>query len=219
MGRCRYKKPSPVMTAALAYIVGVITTDGNLSSDRRHINITSKDVEMVLTIKRLLNLQDKIIKKSRGGSKEKKYFVLQFSDVVLYDFLLGIGLMPAKSKILENILIPDEFFADFLRGCIDGDGSIDFFMHPESKLPQYRVRLVSASPLFLQWVLEQSRALANLSGGSIYQQREKSVGILSFAKEDSRKILKFMYYKSSLPSLSRKRKVAQQLLRAGGGTR
>ena len=37
-----------------AYIIGVITTDGNLSSDLRHLIITSKDYEMVTNCKKYL---------------------------------------------------------------------------------------------------------------------------------------------------------------------
>src|SRR3989344_1750207 len=101
--------------SALAYVIGVITTDGNLSPDGRHINITSKDREMVETTKQLLQLENKIGLKARGYSKEKKYFVLQFGDINFYEFLLSIGLMPAKSKILKKVCIPSPLFADFLR--------------------------------------------------------------------------------------------------------
>ena len=35
-----------------------------------------------------------------------------------------IGLTPAKSLTLRPLAVPDSVFADFLRGCIDGDGSV-----------------------------------------------------------------------------------------------
>src|SRR2546423_10250786 len=34
------------------------------------------------------------------------------------------GLTPAKSLTLRPLVIPDEYFAEFFRGCIDGDGSV-----------------------------------------------------------------------------------------------
>jgi hypothetical protein len=43
---------------------------------------------------------------------------------VLYDALLTIGLTPAKSLTLGPLAIPDDYFPDFFRGCIDGDGSV-----------------------------------------------------------------------------------------------
>jgi hypothetical protein len=35
-----------------------------------------------------------------------------------------IGLTPAKSLTLGPLSVPDEYFADFFRGCIDGDGTM-----------------------------------------------------------------------------------------------
>ena len=209
--RYKYKKEFPDWTANLAYAVGVIATDGNLSSSGRHINVTSKDLEMVLTIKNILGLANKIGKKARGYSTDKKYFVLQFGDVCLYDFLLSIGLTQAKSKTLSALHIPARYFADFFRGCVDGDGNIDVFSHPESQKLQHRVRLVSASRAFLEWILQSVREDMSINGGWICSNG-RSMQALAFGKEDSRKLLKAMYYKKSLPSLSRKRAVAEQIL-------
>ena len=208
----RLKKVDITWSPSFAYVIGIITTDGNLSPDKRHINITSKDKEIVTSVKKLLKLKNKIGKKARGGSKNKKYFVLQFGDINFYDFLLSIGLTPAKSKILKKVSIPTEHFRDFLRGCIDGDGSIDGFVHPQSKLFQYRVRLISASPKFLLWMLSNIQKNIGATGGTIYRSKSSSVSILSFGKSDARKMFNFMYYKRSLPALRRKYLVAQKLL-------
>ena len=112
-----------------AYGIGLITTDGCLSSDRRHIEFTSKDLELVQKFKQCFNLNNKICKKRRGGFPKTSYHRIQFGNVALYNFLLSIGLMPKKSKRLKSLNIPDSVFADFLRGVIDGDGCIDYFMH------------------------------------------------------------------------------------------
>ena len=77
-------------------------------------------------------------------------FVIQFGDRIFYDFLISLGITPAKSKTIASLKIPEKYFADFLRGCIDGDGDIDVHSHPESQHPQLRIRLVSASPKFLK---------------------------------------------------------------------
>ena len=206
----RRSKVAITWSPEFAYVIGVITTDGNLSSDGRHINVTSKDREMVDTVKRLLRLDNKIGRKARGYSKEKKYFVLQFGDINFCEFLVSIGLMPAKSKKLKRVLVPLKFFADFLRGCIDGDGNISISRHPESKFEQLRVRLVSASPDFLIWILAVIRKELAVNGGYIYSQARKSVSTLAFGKTDSMKIIKGMYYKKSLPTLKRKRVLAMK---------
>ncbi len=112
-----------VWTPNLAYVIGLIATDGNLSKDGRHIDFTSKDIEQIQNLIKILDLKTKIGIKSSGTSN-RKYYRTQFGNVKFYKFLLYIGLTPAKSKTLGKLKIPDKYFADFLRGHLDGDGSI-----------------------------------------------------------------------------------------------
>ncbi len=106
----------------LAYVVGLITTDGNLSNDGRHINLTSKDIEQLETFAKILKLTNKISTKQSSYNPTGKYYHIQFGDVKFYKFLLQIGLMPNKTKMLDCLQIPDKYLADFLRGHLDGDG-------------------------------------------------------------------------------------------------
>ena len=115
----RKGKVKLVWNSNFAYVIGIIATDGNLSPDMRHMHITSKDYEMVMNCKKCLNINNRIGKKARGGSKDKKYYVLQFGDKNFFEFLLKIGLTPRKSKIISKLRIPDKYFKDFFRGCVD----------------------------------------------------------------------------------------------------
>ncbi|HEX7017458.1 MAG TPA: LAGLIDADG family homing endonuclease, partial [Patescibacteria group bacterium] len=106
----------------MAYIVGLITADGCLSNDGRHIIFVSKDLEQVQNFSNILKLEGKIALKKGGYTGRKEYYFVQFSNVNLYRFLVSLGLHPNKSKSLGKLSIPDDYFADFLRGCLDGDG-------------------------------------------------------------------------------------------------
>ncbi len=200
-----------------AYAIGVIATDGNLSPDLRHIHVTSKDKEMILNFRKCLKLDNTIGKKARGGSKNKKYYVLQFGDKNFFEFLVSIGINPKKSKTINTIIVPRRYFGDFLRGCFDGDGSITISRHPESKYPQYKVRLCSASKDFLDWVLETCSDLFKTKGGSICIPQKSSVYTLTFAKEDSLRILRLIY-KNNRISLSRKKEIALKILNQSKNT-
>lgn len=195
-----------------AYVIGVIATDGNLSPDLRHIHITSKDEEMILNCKKCLGIDNIIGRKARGGSKDKKYYVLQFGDKIFFEFLLEIGITPKKSKTINELKIPREYFKDFLRGCIDGDGSITISKHSESRHPQYKVRLCSASKEFLVWILKSCTDILKVKGGSICIPKKSSIYTLTFAKEDSIKICKSIYNNKNT-SLSRKRKIALVIIK------
>lgn len=202
MGRARVNKVKIEWSNKFAYAIGILATDGNLSSDGRHLNVTSKDLQMIHNFKICLGLQNKIGMKSRGGSKEKKYYVLQFGDKNFYEFLNKIGLQKAKSKSIDRLKIPDVYFADFLRGCIDGDGNIGVNAHPESKHLQLKIRIFSASLPFLIWIQTQVSKLFKPSGGWI--RAGSGVSILEYGKEDSIKILKLIYYDESVLCLTRK---------------
>ncbi len=197
-----------------AYVIGVIATDGNLSSDLRHLNITSKDYEMLVNCKKCLGIKNKISKKSRGTSKEKNYYALQWGDVNFFEFLRDIGLTPKKSKTIGELKIPDVYFSHFLRGCIDGDGSLSIWMHSESKHFQCQMRLYSASNYFLNWIVESCRKNFSIKGGSISKALTSSVYSLKFCKSDSIKILNRIYLKDVI-CLSRKKKIAQKIINIG----
>ena len=65
----------------VAYAVGLITTDGSLSKDGRHIILVSKDLEQIRTFKRCLNLQNKIGTRKSSYNKNGKYYHVQFGNV------------------------------------------------------------------------------------------------------------------------------------------
>jgi len=49
-----------------SYAIGLLTADGNLSKDGRHINFTSKDLDLILSFKNCLGLKNSI------GNKKKR---------------------------------------------------------------------------------------------------------------------------------------------------
>ena len=205
--------PAPRRTSvewnpALAYAVGLLTTDGNLSPDGRHIDFTSKDVELIETFKRCLNLTNRITIKIGGFGTIAHH--IQFGDVVLYQWLLGIGLMPNKSKIIGTLSIPDEFFFDFLRGHLDGDGTI--IKYPDPVYPNAQrlyVSFISASLTHIEWIQDRVRILSELNG---YVRRETRVFKLAYAKRESIRLLRLLYPTSIVPCLERKRTIAEEFL-------
>ena len=200
----RKKKVDTTWTPHLAYAIGVIATDGNLSPDGRHICITSKDGDWLSQIRDSLELTCRLGKKARAHSKEKKYSVLQIGDINFYEFLLDIGLTPNKSKSISQLKIHPDFFHDFLRGCIDGDGSITLSSHPESKHQQLRIRLCSASSNFIQWIHKEILTHLDVIGGWVYVSPARSVSTLSYGKADSIKILHYLYSDPKSLRLERK---------------
>lgn len=200
-------KTNCTWSAELAYVIGLIATDGNLSPDGRHIAFISGEIEMIRLFRKYLKTKSKIGRKSSGYS-DKKYFVVQVGDKNFYTFLMGIGLTRNKSKTIGELKIPKKHFYDFLRGCIDGDGSIGGFKHPQSKLIQYKIRLVSASKKFLEWI----RSVTTSDGIKGFLTTSRKMHTLVYAKKDSTKLINLLYYAGFPASLKRKYRRAKEII-------
>ena len=118
--------------------------------------------------------------------------------------------MPAKSKILSSLNIPAIYFQDFLRGCIDGDGTIHVFKHPESQFKQLSLKLISASRSFLEWVYQNIKNHFHIEGGWI-EERNRAF-TLNYGKSDSIKLFRFMYYNKVNSYLNRKYLIAKSFI-------
>lgn len=185
----------------LAYAVGLIATDGNLSKDGRHIDLTSKDLSQIENFLIAINNNYKIGMKSSGYSKKKCYFT-QFSNVKLYRFFLKIGLTPAKSKTMGVLKIPNRFFADFLRGSLDGDGyTYSYYDRRWKNSFQLYTGFVSASRKHLEWLSLKIEELYKINGSIHFRVRAFS---LEFAKRHSLILLKKIYYREGILCLGRK---------------
>lgn len=200
MRRYIYKRVY-TFSSELAYVVGLFASDGCLINNGRHLNITSKDIEIVENVQSILDMNAKVTIKK--GQFNTTAFHLHFSNVALYDFLTSIGLTPSKSKTLAKLEIPDIFYADFLRGYFDGDGTVYGYWDKRWKSSfMYYCGFVSASPAFLEWLRQMNQRLVNTSLGKI--KISNRADTLTYAKKDSRLLFDFMYHNKDIPILSRK---------------
>jgi LAGLIDADG-like domain len=161
----------------IAYLIGIIATDGTLRKNRPQIKITSKSK------KYLEDLLSKIINDFTGREQEvteynakfkgKKYkhYQIQFTSIPFYQFCLDIGLKPNKTTSITNLEIPDEYFSDFLRGVIDGDGNYNLDERRETTT----IRIYSASEEFLKWINERCIKLFGV-GGAKFHHSENDLG-------------------------------------------
>ena len=202
-----------------AYVVGLIATDGNLSGNGRAVSITSKDLDLLETVRACLDLRTRI-SPVKGGYGTTCYRV-QWSDRRFYGGLVGIGLTPAKSLTLGPLVIPNECFVDFFRGCVDGDGTVLVYIdryhtRTGTKYVYERlyVSLVSASRPFLEWIQATAHRLVGVSG-TINTKRNRDrrpISILRYAKAESIRVIGWMYYAPEVPCLARKRANAEAFL-------
>lgn len=209
-------------TPELAYIVGLLATDGNLSSDGRHIIMRSSDYDLIETFKRCLDLKNKISITHNDGYAKKPSFRIQFGNVQFYNWLLSIGLTPAKTYTIGALKIPYDYFRDFLRGHLDGDGTIFTYRDTYNTYKGKRyvntrlyTKFISVSENHIRWLHSMIQKNSPVRG--VIDQRKPAEGRVSmwgvrFSKYESLKLFHWLYYKEGLPALQRKRELAEKLL-------
>ena len=193
------------------YLVGLIATDGCLSGDRRHIDVTLKEEDHLARIRNTIGLRCGVTKKLNGAGQTAYH--MQIGSRILYDRLLMIGLTSKKSLTLGALQVPSHRFTDFLRGVIDGDGNIRRWKHPTNGREQWSLRIFSASKPFMHWISETSSRLWNVEG-KIHEElpenkKRHTKYILKYGKLAAKVILGKCYYKRAF-ALERKRAIADR---------
>jgi hypothetical protein len=218
-GRYRVRRsPEWIWTPELAYAVGLIATDGNLSPSGRHVSVSSAERVVLETFLRCIGRSAKI-GQVKGGYGDHGLRV-QIGDVGLYRWLQSIGLTPRKSLTLGSITIPDALFPHLLRGLVDGDGSIiDCTYDGTGKAlgGRYRTLLVrfnTASREHAEWIRDRIRKKYGLAGGLWCQD---GMFQLTYAKRASRRLLPLLYPSPDVPCIPRKRDVWQEFEREAAG--
>jgi hypothetical protein len=211
-------------TANLAYSVGLLTTDGCLMKDSRHIAMRSSDLSQLRNFKKCLNLTNKIRQTKHDGWAKNPTYRLQFGDVQFYRWLLKIGLFPNKTYTLGELKIPDKYFKDFVRGHLDDDGCIstykdkyNTFKNPKYVYTRLWTRFTSASENHIRWLHKRIIKLIPIRGHINEEKISRSyqtttMWTLKFGKNDSLKLLSWIYYKPNIYCLRRKRKIAEKFI-------
>ena len=224
----RVRLPLPALmkwSANLAYAIGLIATDGNLSQDGRHITLTSTDKSLLQIFAKCLQKNSKITPNPKGGfPNSKPAYRIQFSDAKFYRSLLKIGLTPNKSLTIGRINIDNKHFKDFLRGHLDGDGSVIYYKdkyltHLNKKYVYDRLFLyfISSSKKHLVWLRNEIFKLICIKGSLNVKTNKTRVVIhptyvLKFSTKEAKIILNWIYYKPNLPCLKRKYWIAKPFL-------
>lgn len=196
-----------------------MVSDGSLSINGRHITFTSKDREQLENFTEALGIQSisvghtKYTDECGDGNTTR----VQFGDVLFYNFLLDIGLMPNKSKIIGQVEVPEEYFFDFLRGSFDGDGCTHSYFDPRWKSSfMFYTIFASASLEHIDWVRSEIEKRLGIKGHVTGKGLSRTAYQLKYAKSDSLKLLPKMYYSDELLCLKRKRLKIDRMLHTIG---
>lgn len=200
-----------VWSENFAYAIGLLVTDGCVSTNKRHILFVSKDEEQLENFMKALKIKVKV-GSTRSGYTGRNTPRIQFGDVLFCNFLMSIGILPNKTKTIGAVQIPDKYFFDFLRGHFDGDGSSYSYWDPRWRSSfMFYTTFVSASKRHIEWIRAEIFKRLKIRGHVTHDGR-KIVYQLKYAKNDSLKLLSKMYYSKRVLCLSRKRLKIERML-------
>lgn len=191
-----------ITTESQAYFLGLMYSDGNVSSSKPSFSITlhNKDID---TLKKF----SEFIFGCENIDYGKKYSTLRVNSSQIRKDLIKLGCVPAKTFKLQlsDDIKNSKLFRHFVRGFFDGDGCIT--IDPESK----RVRVVFTG--YDKFLISMNSAFANLCGVKFYEVnvKENVLDLVIGDQKNTRKFLHWLYDDATL-YMDRKIKKSQEAL-------
>lgn len=132
----------------MAWVLGFIIADGCIRKDEGKLQISSCDEEVLIKIKQALQAKHPIKAKRNKGSysdSPKTIYFLGIGSTKICSDLIRLGVTPNKSKIIQFPKVPRKYLNHFIRGLIDGDGSL---YTPRKKNGSVTTEIGTASKIF-----------------------------------------------------------------------
>ena len=204
-------------------------SDGNLYKEKINttkISLSSKDKDWLDDINSVL-LQGEGFPRTRKNGKQHELWMYN-SEV--YDWLVANQCVENKSLIVQMPSVPKEFLPDFVRGCLDGDGSISSSFYRKIKNNKeyhywaHVAYLCSGSRSFLENLdkyleeagiegsfCEVKKTPNALKDGRVIVPKHPHYRI-TFGGTTTYNLLKWAYYPGHSISMKRKRTLAEKVI-------
>ena len=187
-------------SADVAYVLGVLYTDGNLhpgiirdpttkgTSAVSRFTVSQKETELLQKLLVLMGSNAKLLFRKKDGVSGAVYY-FHINDNEIYEDLLRLGLLPNKSLSLVFPNIEPPYVRHFIRGCWDGDGTV-YWEHDDAAKP--RASFISGSRLFIEGILKQLVS-HGLSERRIYTTKSGKAFYFRFLGLDCAKLYHILY--------------------------
>lgn len=190
-----------VMSKELAYVLGLLLTDGCLSK-KNGVSLELIDEDVINWVAETIAYKHPVRKRFRNN---KWNYKIQFRNQEAIKELTKLGLTYRKSLIINCPDIRTEFRADFIRGVFEGDGSVG------PKKNNY-ITIFSGSEDFIKMI---KRYVEEMIGGDIkyYKCTYKRKNPLYFYKRCALKdIITFgeIIYKNCPYGMERKKRIFKE---------
>jgi hypothetical protein len=174
----------------MAYILGLWFADGNMSKELTRFSICSIDIELLNKVKKAMQSKHPL-RLNKSGSRA---YTLTVGRKEMCNDVVSLGGVPKKSLIAIFPYVPKKFVHHFIRGNLDGDGSISLGYKGYPKIS------FLGTDNFLQGVLNNVGV-----EGKVIKSNFCRIYCLTFSGLKAQKVLEYIYDDSHI-YLERKHK-------------
>jgi len=191
-----------LLTEDVAYLLGFIYADGNISWNPQKgyycltITAAAKDKEHLEKMRAMLSSTKPLLFSSKTNS-----YRLIVNNKYLCERLMMLGVLPRKSLTVQfPQFIPSDHLRHFIRGVIDGDGTVYYLNRKRS--PYFSIRIYSGSEEFVTGIKKEVK---NTIGIDANIRKRRNANIYGAEYTCARgKILANYIYKNATFFLERK---------------
>jgi len=184
----------------LAYIVGIVLSDGHVSSSNAYclVELGMCDEDVIEKIKNITSYGRDILEYKYGSHKNR--YIINFSGKKVWNFFTSLGMDNDKSHTAILPLIPGIYLADLIRGLFDGDGSIS------TNKNYYPVASIAGTESVVRSVADNAGVYYNIYSHSM----SKTTFVISYTGKRALQFLEYIY-KDSTPNTRMDRKYNKYL--------
>jgi len=136
----------------IAYLAGLVASDGHLKKDSYGIQVSTANLEFAKNIQKIIApITGKLPRIYQNGC-----YVVEINDKALYKDLKERFRIPSgekSDKLVSPLITEQEEIRQFIKGFCDGDSSV----HKRKMRKKYvpRIRIMSTSKAILEWIRKQ----------------------------------------------------------------
>lgn len=175
-------------TEAKAYFLGLMYSDGSVSTKNFQFYIKLKDEDILIKFKNELRAESPIKRFERVFSA----YIFRVSSKKLCESLIKWGCVPNKTRILQMPILKQDLYRHFIRGFYDGDGCLSL----DKKIYHNKIDITCASINFLNQIRPYITAKA-FTNGCITKEKTHDVWHLKYGGYQVVKILDWLYENSN----------------------
>lgn len=200
-----------------AYYLGLWFADGNISTKGQTVSIGLVDTEIITRLKTDIEYTgDAYIKKAKGNQQEAH--ILRISSPKMRQDLINLGCIPNKTFELNFPAldkVPEHLVRHFIRGYLDGDGSIHSYNCERWKINgRWTLNFVGTENMMKGIENEIQKQCELISGIYCYKKNktdDKNTWLLDIKNYNIIPVLQWLY-KDATIYLERKYQKYQELL-------